>query len=133
MKRISLICIILFIAVFSSYAQQKVKGKFSINCKVTFVVDEEIPGINNNGVIIDFKTKRVVGYKYYLDDVDVYLISGKDTIAHKQSFDGGVVFKNLNQGEYELFYSKEGYKPLRKVVSIKEKSIVDFGDLKKEE
>ena len=112
-----------------SFAKSDNNRKYSISCFVSYVVDEKIPGQEPHGVIEHFKPKRTE-YKYHLDDADVYLICGQDTIAHKKSFDGEVEFKKLNPGEYELLYKKVGFKSYTEKRSIVDKSIISFGDLR---
>lgn len=127
MKRLPLLLLLLLPLTFS-FAQKKEKGKYMAQCKVFYLLDEKI-GSTSDGVVIHYQ-QNIPEFMYKLDDADIYLVRGNDTLAHKKSFDGEVIFKNLNPGKYEVIYTKKGYNTVKKEIVIIDQSVKSSGNIK---
>ena len=119
---------LLLLPITFSFAQKKEKGKYMAQCKVFYLLDEKI-GSTSDGVVINCQ-QNIPEFMYKLDDADIYLVRGNDTLAHKKSFDGEVIFKNLNPGKYEVIYTKKGYNTVKKEIVIIDQSVKSSGNIK---
>ena len=130
MKKICFITGLLIFVSIISYSQNNKKGRYSIECTSFYLLDEKM-GRGSDGVIVHFQGNNTIQeYRYKLDEADIYLIKGTDTLAHKKSFEGSAVFKNVAPGLYNLLYSKKGYNSRLYEIEIIDKSIRHYGDLK---